>query len=219
VKVIIVLADAELELVPVVKGEKDAELEAVQSMHSIPVLDAYFHHDLVASLPERGRRGRADIVHNCLSLCQNSIPNRKGVLKVYVHTRGDKVIEVDPSVDIPPNYIKFLNDMGTLLKGGSVPGYKLTSQTFKDLVHDLGADLVIALTPDGQERPMKEMFETRSSGTVLAVIGGFPEGDYLSPVYKLADVKISLGPRLMKAPEVVSEVLQSAPKITNNPAH
>jgi rRNA small subunit pseudouridine methyltransferase Nep1 len=216
VKVVIVLADAELELVPEIKGEMDAELEAVQSMHSIPVLDAYFHHDLVKTLSESGRRGRPDIVHNCLSLCQNSIPNRKSVLHVYVHTRDDKVIEVEPGTEIPPNYIKFLNDMGILLKGGSVPGFKITSRNFRDLIQDLGADLVVALTPSGQERSMKEMFETRSTGTVLAVIGGFPEGDYKSPVYKVADVLVSLGPRQMRAPEVVSEVLQSVPKIVSN---
>jgi hypothetical protein len=78
-------------------------------MRTIAVLDAYFHQDLVKTLPEGERRGRPDIVHNCLSLCQNSIPNRKGVLRVYVHTRDDKVIEVEPEVDIPPNYIKFLD--------------------------------------------------------------------------------------------------------------
>lgn len=215
-KVVIVLADAELELVPEIKAEKDEELEAVQSMHSIAVLDAYFHHDLVKTLPESGRRGRPDIVHNCLSMCQNSIPNRKGVLRVYVHTRDDKVIAVEPGADIPPNYIKFLNDMGTLLKGGSVPGFTLTSRNFKDLIQELGADLVIALTPSGQERSMREMFETRSTGTVLAVIGGFSEGDYMSPVYKIADVMVSLGLRQLRATEVVSEVLQSVPKIVNN---
>jgi len=215
VKVIIVLADSELELVPVQTAEVDTELEAVQSMHAIPVLDQYFHHDLMQKLPESTRRGRADIVHNCLSLCQNSIPNRKGILQVYVHTRDDKVIEVDPKIDIPPNYIKFLNDMGTLLKGGSVPGYKLTSRSFKDLVQDINADLVVALTPVGGERPMKEMFESRSSGSVLSIVGGFPEGDYKSPVMRTADVHISLGPRLMRAPEVISEVLQSVPKVTS----
>ncbi len=218
-KVVIVLADAELELVPELKAEKDEELEAVRSMHSIAVLDAYFHHDLVKTLPESGRRGRPDIVHNCLSLCQNSNLNRKGVLRVYVHTRDDKVIEVEPGADIPPNYIKFLNDMGTLLMGGSVPGFTVTSRNFKDLIQELSADLVIALTPSGRERSMKEMFETRSTGTVLAVIGGFPEGDYRSPVYKVADVMVSLGPRQMRVPEVVSEVLQSVPQIANNPNH
>lgn len=117
-KLIIVLAEAEIELVPIVEEIKDEELEAVQSMHSIPVLDAYFHHDLIKKLPEYTRRGRGDIVHNCLSLCQNSIPNRKNILRVYVHTREDKVITIEPGTEISPNYIKFLNDMGALLKAG-----------------------------------------------------------------------------------------------------
>lgn len=212
-KLIVVLADAELELVPVSDVKFDDELEAVQSMHSIPVLDAYFHHDLMMALPEAGRRGRGDIVHNCLSLCQNSIPNRKGILKVYVHTRDDKVISIDPSKEIPPNYIKFLNDMGSLLKGETVPGYSITSKIVKDLVNELNADLVVTLHPQGDERPLKALFESRSTGTVLVIVGAFPEGDYRSPVVKLSEMTISLGPKLMRGPEVLSEVLQAVPKV------
>ncbi|NLT38684.1 MAG: hypothetical protein GXX95_11110 [Methanomassiliicoccus sp.] len=212
-KLIIVLAEAEIELVPTVEEIKDEELEAVQSMHSIPVLDAYFHHDLIKKLPEYTRRGRGDIVHNCLSLCQNSIPNRKNILRVYVHTREDKVITIEPGTEISPNYIKFLNDMGALLKGGTVPGYGLSNKTIKELVNELGADLVIAMHPQGEERPLKGLFESRSSGTVLAIVGAFPEGDFKSPVVKVAEMSISLGPRLMRAPEVISEILQSTPKV------
>ncbi len=191
----------------------DEELEAVQSMHSIPILDAYFHHDLMKSLPEGGRRGRGDIVHNCLSLCQNSIPNRKGILQVFVHTRDDKVIRMEPGTEIPPNYIKFLNDMGALLNGKNVPGYGLSSKTVKDLVQEQNADLVIVMHPQGEERPLKAVFEARSTGTVLVIVGAFPEGDFRSPVLKLSEMTISLGPRLMKGQEVLSEVLQSVPKV------
>jgi hypothetical protein len=41
------------------------------------------------------------------------------------------------------------------------------------------------------------------------LIGGFPEGDYISPVYELSDISVSLGSRLMKVPEVAAEVLQA----------
>ncbi len=215
-KLIIVLADAELELVPITEEKQDEELEAVQSMHSIPVLDAYFHHDLMKKLPESSRRGRADIVHNCLSLCQNSIANRKGFLTVHVHTREDKVITIEPGTEISPNYIKFLNDMGGLLKGQKVPGYSIADRSIKDLITSLGADLVVALHPEGEERSLKTLFESRSTGTVLAIVGAFPEGDYRSPVVKAAEMSVSLGPRQMRAPEVISDILQSAPKVPSD---
>jgi rRNA small subunit pseudouridine methyltransferase Nep1 len=211
VKLIIVLADAELELVPDM-GERDAELEAVQSMHSIPVLDAYFHHDLMRGLPEAGRRGRGDIVHNFLSLCQNSISNRKGILSVYVHTRDDQVIAVEPGTEIVPNYIQFLNQMGTLLKGGQVDGYSLSHKTVKELIAGLNADVVISMTPNGSLTPLKELMDTRSSGSMVVVIGGFPEGDYKSPVDKIADMRVSLGPKLLTPQDVVSRVLAAVPK-------
>lgn len=215
-KLIIVLADAELELVPISEVKLDEELEAVQSMHSIPILDAYFHNDLMKELPEASRRGRGDIVHNCLSLCQNSIPNRKGILKVFVHTRDDKAITIDPSTEIPPNYIKFLNDMGSLLKGETVPGYGITSKTVKDIVNEMNADLVVTLHPQGNEHSLKDLFDSRSTGTVLVIVGAFPEGDYRSPVNKISEMTISLGPKVMRGPEVLSEVLQAVPKVISD---
>lgn len=210
-KLCLVLADAELELAPELPKERD-EFDTMRSFQNIPVLDAYFHSELVKGLPEGNRRGRPDIVHKCLSLCQNSIPNRKNMLEVFVHTREDRVITVDPQVDIPPNYVEFLNEMGRLLKGESVDGFTIASKDLRQLMVEIGADHVIAMSPSGDERSLKETMEKRSSGKVAAIIGAFPRGDYHSPVYELADAKISLGPELLTAPSVVSEVLSAVPK-------
>lgn len=199
-KLVIVLVDAELELTP---GGADGPM---------PVLDAFYHKDAMRSLPESSRRGRGDIVHSTLLLCQGSKLNRDGDLRVYVHTRDDKVIEVGRETDVHPNYIHFLQDMGSLLLGVPVDGYRLTAKNLRTLVREIDADLAVALSPSGEDVPLEAAFKSAGDGTVMAMIGAFPEGDFTSPVYELADQEVSLGPVLMRVPEVTAKVLQAVPK-------
>jgi rRNA small subunit pseudouridine methyltransferase Nep1 len=200
VNLVIVLVDAELELAP---GPGEG---------CVPILDAYCHRDVMRSLPGASRRGRPDIVHTTLLLCQGSELNRQGRLRTYVHTRDDKVIEVGRDTDVHPNYIRFLQEMGSLLQGKEVPGYAISDIDLRTLVRRIGADLRVALSPSGDNVSLAQVFEDAGDGTVLAMIGAFPEGDFVSPVYELADVKISLGPELMRVPEVTSKVLRAVPE-------
>lgn len=199
-KLVIVLVDAELELAP---GGADGPM---------PVLDAFYHRDAMRSLPGSSRRGRGDIVHSTLLLCQGSELNRDGDLRMYLHTRDDRVIEVGRETDVHPNYVRFLQDMGSLLRGASVDGYKAAAKNLRTLVREIDADLAVALSPSGEDVPLEAVFEDAGDGTVLAMIGAFPEGDFTSPVYELADRKVSLGPVLMRVPEVTARVLRAVPK-------
>lgn len=197
----IVLVDAELELVP-------ASVRA----GPIPVLDAFLHENITNALPDASRRGRGDIVHSTLQLCQGSELNRQGRLRMYVHTRGDRVIKVDRVAEVHPNYVRFLKDMGVLLTGGTVPGYAVTPKDLRTLVRDVRADVVITMSQFGTGASLEDALRRAGNGLALVMIGAFPEGDYLSQVYELADVTISLGSKLMKVPEVATKVLQAVPE-------
>lgn len=194
----LVLAEAELE--PALPSACD----------DIPILDAYFHRELLNALLDHERRGRADIVHQCLSLCQGSRLNRAGMLRTYVHTREDRVIEVAPTARVPPNQVEFLRLMGRLLDGQDVEGYEARSMTFRSLMDRIAAPLTVAMSPDGKEVRLADVMSGR--GSVAVVVGAFPCGDYRGPVYELADVSVSLGPELLTVPAVVSEVLCAASK-------
>lgn len=198
-KLVLVLVDAELELVP---GAVDDRM---------PILDAFYHREVMATLPGASRRGRGDIVHSTLLLCQGSKPNLEGRLKVFVHTRDGIVIEVGRYADVHPNYIRFLQDMAPPLKGRSAPGFKAASMDLGTLVRGIDADLTVTLSPAGEDLVLSDVLGRVGDGTVLAMIGAFPEGDYSSPAYELADVKISLGPKLMRVPDVAARVLESVP--------
>ena len=54
---------------------------------------------------------RPDIVHRCLLTLQDSPLNKAGLLKVYIHTMDNVLIELDPSckVDHFPKHIDTQN--------------------------------------------------------------------------------------------------------------
>lgn len=193
----LILAEAELELVPA----------PACAGTDIPVLDAYFHRELVDALPDGRRRGRPDIVHQALSLCQGSRLNRAGMLRTYVHTRDDVVIEVEASTRVPPNQVEFLMLMGRLLDGGEIKGYDARSMTLRSLVGQLDVPAVV-MSPNGEDVSLASVMNEHED--LAVVVGAFPCGDYRGPVYELADIVISLGKDLLTVPAVVSEVLCAA---------
>lgn len=190
----------------------EAELEAVSASDraatNVPILDAYFHRELLAGLPDHERRGRPDIVHQCLSLCQGSRLGRAGMLRTYVHTREDIVIEVSPLARVPPNQVEFFRLMGRLLDGEEAEGFQVSRMTFRSLMERIAAPLTVAMTPDGEDIRLADVIGGRSN--VAVVVGAFPCGDYRGPVYEIADVRVSLGRQLLTVPAVVSEVLCAA---------
>ncbi len=193
----LILVDAELERHPVLG-------------HSI--LDSYLHREAMDVLPDSSRRGRPDIVHNFLSLCQSSLPNIKGMIKVFIHTRDDLTISIDADAAIPPNYIHFLEVMSTLYRMGKTPGMVLRHNTLQGLLQELRPDYVVCLSPHGEKVHLEEVFRERKEESIAVLIGGFPEGDYVSPVYKLADLAVSLGDELLTVWSVTSEVLCALPR-------
>jgi rRNA small subunit pseudouridine methyltransferase Nep1 len=196
----VLLADAEIEPLP--SG-------SIRNVHRTPILDSYVHGDIVRSLPQGERRGRADIAHAALALCQGSRYNQQGKMRILLHTRGDKVIRIDPRARVPPNYLEFLDLMADLFTGAHVPGYHLSSGDVSTLVSGLNPDPVIVLSPQGEEADLTTLMEQFLPRGVVTIIGAFPIGDYASPVYALADRVISLGNDLLTVPTVVSELLSA----------
>ncbi len=187
----ILLAYAELELLPNQESSKE-------------VFDQHLHGER-----EGSRRGRPDIVHAFLSLCQSSVANHEGKIKTWVHTRNDEVIEMERRAKVPPNYAAFLKLMSQVLTAGEEAGFFLRRETLRDLLERIAARQVVVLTPLGERTSLGTLLE-KEEETVI-IIGGFPEGDYLSPAYELATHSISLGSNLLTVWTVTCQVLCSIP--------
>ena len=216
----LILADAEVERVPSLCSDgtapprvcsvKDAELRG------IIILDSYIHRHIMEGLDDAERRGRPDIVHSFLLLAQGSRACKDGKLASFIHTRGGEVITVGSRYNPDQNYISFLCSFSELFEKGSIDGEEegLVLERDMDLKALLGRlmpDEVIVLTPSGDKQDLRQALNLANEKHLAVIIGGFPEGDYHSSVYQMADVKVSLGEELLTVPDVTSQVLTAIP--------
>ncbi len=206
------IADSELELVPKSIVEHPAVVNYARRRGKKPeevILDSSYHHSALKKLEDGDRRGRPDIVHICLLNALESIANKEGKLRVYVHTRNDEVIYIKPETRLPRNYNRFLGLMESLFKNRVVPKdlelLRLEEKTLGELIEEIGPDEVFVMHEEG------ELIKPRDFGKSLAelenpvvIVGGFPHGDFRSPV---EGRKVSLYREPLMAWTVVNEII------------
>jgi len=209
----VVIADAELELVPQALTGHPAVRASAKKRGRSPVtilLDSSLHHPALRKFPEGDRRGRPDIVHTVLLLCLDSLLNMDGELRTIVHTRNDDVIRIAPETRIPKNYTRFCGLMEDLFQRGQVPPEEplLTLErgvTLEALLASLEGE-TWAFSEKGE--PIDLAAELRRvKGDLVAVLGGFPHGDFRSPVAELCDRVVAIHTQPLKAWTVASELL------------
>ncbi len=208
----LVLADCELERVPpeiadhrVVRwwarkrGRRPTEL----------LLDSSLFHPALRKLEDGYRRGRPDIVHRCLLLSLDSPLNREGLLRVYVHTRNDEVIEVDPETRLPRSFHRFAGLMEELFLRGETEGGRMRMRKEKlgELLRRIGAPRTLVLDPRGERRLWRELYPPEDE--VCTVVGGFAEGGYLSDLTGLPVERVCLDPEPLPSSTVVARLIFS----------
>ena len=211
----LVLADSELEMVPEAIAGHPAVVSQARRRGRQPrqtLLDSSVHHAALVKLPDGGRRGRPDLVHFFLLSAQDSILNIEGGLRVWVHTRNGELISIRPDTRLPKNQSRFCSLMEQLLLGGRVPPSGETLLTLQrgslgELLASTGAKEVVALSPNGRQVDPRAYFSKKRGRDIAAIIGGFPDGDFTSPVSDLADDVVSISPHTLKVWTVASEIL------------
>ena len=215
---IIIIADSELELVPEAIVMERCVLNSARARSKDPkkmLLDASHHHPAFGKLPDGERRGRPDIVHLSLLLCLDSDVNAAGRMKIFVHTRNDDVIAVNPETRLPPNYIRFVGLIEQLFEQHVVPSrenalLELRQKVPLDMLVDaLKADEVIVLEPEGDQTPLEEVVSSCKGEKVILIFGGFSKGTFRSDLGKLKPMRVSFGVRMMKAWTVASKTLRA----------
>ncbi|MEM3478171.1 MAG: 16S rRNA methyltransferase, partial [Archaeoglobaceae archaeon] len=111
-----ILLDSSLELVPkeisnhpvIVSDARRRRKKATELL-----LDDSRHHLAMRNLKHREKRGRADIVHQCLLLLLDS-PLKS--FDIFVHTINDELIRVSRDTRLPRNYNRFVGLMEDLFK-------------------------------------------------------------------------------------------------------
>jgi rRNA small subunit pseudouridine methyltransferase Nep1 len=195
-KLIVILVEAALELIPTSIADHPSILHYKRKKGKRSdqlLLDRAYHHFAMKHLPEAEKRGRPDIIHLTLLNMLNTPLNKRGLLECYIHTREDKVIQVDPEIRITRHYDRFLGLIEQLYTLGEVPPaakplLKIEDSTLAQLIEKVNVTKVVGLSMHGSFRPLKEVCEDISQLPRVAVlIGGFPKGQYKKTHLQLMD--------------------------------
>jgi rRNA small subunit pseudouridine methyltransferase Nep1 len=184
-----ILADAELELVPKELQAHPSVIKNAKRRRKTPsklLLDSSLHRHAFKDQDEALRRGRPDIIQFFLSLCL---------------------------LRMPRSHNRFVGLMEELFDKGAVPDKKplmtlVKNMTLEAVLKKHQPDTTICLSPDGKPVDLLPLFgDIRKP--VACIIGGFPEGDYSSPAKELSDQVVSISPHLLKVWTVTSSILVS----------
>ena len=209
----LVLADTELERVPVELQRHPSVRASARKRGRSPgsiLLDSSLHHPALRKFPDGERRGRPDIPHIVLVVALDSLLNLEGGLRVFIHTRNDEVIQIAPETRIPKNFNRFVGLMEDLFEKGEVPDENPLLKmdrgvTLEQLLAKLGRE-AWTFAEGGEPTDIQREFP-RHGEDLVAVIGGFPHGKFLSPVATLTKRTLSIHPKPLKAWTTAAEVL------------
>ncbi len=191
----IIIADAELELVPKELWSFPDALSYSRRRSkklSEVLLDSNYMHRAIESVfpGESTRRGRPDIIHTLLLSSQESILNKAGMLRVFIHTRENKVIIVHWQTRIPRSFNRFAGLVEDLfykrkIQNDGLVLLEMIDSTIKDFVTSRGFKNVRIFSPDDKISSVSDAVGSQDETTLI--IGGFSEGTFRSDLDGLGD--------------------------------
>ena len=214
----LVLADAELELVPesiVHHSQVQKAARARDRRPSRTLLDSSVHHEALRAVPEGERRGRPDLVHFSLLLALDSALNKADELRVVVHTRNDQRLAIHPDTRLMRHYPRFVGLMEKLFQTGASPTREDPLLLLEDgwplkrvLEHHATGPIVCFQEKGPAVEPGAWLAQRRQASPDLTVVlGCFPHGDFHEDPATWASEVVGLGGEALSVWTVEMEVL------------
>lgn len=223
---ILVVAEASLETVPE-EILNHPQIQKYAKKHGkearFVLLDKSYHFEAMGKLKNKEKRGRPDIIHFILLEALGSPLNLEGLLKVYIHTLNNFVIQIKPETRPPKNYNRFVGLMEQLFRAGRVPVegkplLVLKRLSLKSLLEKVKPTYVVALTRLGTPKTPTQIAEKlKKHEKPLVLVGGFPHGHFSNQTLKLADEKFSIDPAGLDAWIVTSRILSAYEEVIGLP--
>ncbi len=177
------------------------------------ILDQNFHAKILASLNDREKRGRPDVVHLALLDATSTPLFQDGFLGLFLRTRQGFAIQVKTGTRPPRTLQRFCGVMAKLLSGKyGAEEERLFSiesnQSFEMLVKAQGVDRIISLSSLGLPFSLRDLVasETHEDGNTAWVIGGFAHGHFEKEVIQLSDLVASISKRTLPAHVVSARI-------------
>ena len=218
----LILAESSIEKVPPQLTKHPSVLAHARRRGKDPsrlILDRSYHHSAMRTLESQdhtqdfAKRGRPDIAFHVLLQVLGSPLNREGLLKTYVHTVEDKVIEVNWSLRLPRNYDRFIGILEELYHHGSVPPgenplLRLRECTLPRLLEESRASVIVAFSTIGKPATMKDACSMiLGTDTPVVLIGGFAHSHFGQSTIRLANHIFSIDRESLDAWVVAGRII------------
>lgn len=181
----LILAESEIERIPA-SIQHHPQIKSFAKGRNKPatdlLLDASYHHAAMKKLHESSQRGRPDIVHRCALHALDSWVNGQGLLQLFIHTRDDYVIWMNPKTRLPRQYHRFVGLVEQLFKKKKIETSEdvlltVEKKDLKTLLEDQNAEPFL-LWEKGKKKPLFDVIKSKEDEPLTIVIGGFPHGDF-----------------------------------------
>jgi len=211
---ILFLVESGLELIPKeIRNHPSVIKTFDNAKYSSQLLDNALHHSAMKKLKNFEKRGRPDIVHNCLLNALGSPLNKSGSLDIYIHTIGNKIFKIDSNIRIARNYNRFKGLMAKLLIKGQIASDDsvLISQINNNLIKlikSLKSKEILLFSENGKLlQNYFELFKKNLSKNYVVIIGGFQKSNFSQEILDLSDKIFSISQYSLDAWVVVNKII------------
>ncbi|RMC07585.1 hypothetical protein DUI87_17061 [Hirundo rustica rustica] len=195
-----------------------ASLETVKVGKTFELLNCDKHKALLLRNGRDPGEVRPDITHQSLLMLMDSPLNRAGLLQVYIHTKKNVLIEVNPQTRIPRTFDRFCGLMannGSSYVSGSVTSTPLLTfcslQVIKNPVSD---HLPVGCMKIGTSFAASQVSDLRqlvpAAEPVVIVVGAFAHGsvnvDYTEKMVSISNYPLSAALTCAKITTAFEEV-------------
>jgi rRNA small subunit pseudouridine methyltransferase Nep1 len=213
-----VLAESALELVPKEMQRSAAALNDSRRRGIDPseiLLDRSFHHSAMGRLRQGEKRGRPDLVHAALLSVTGTPLFLDGLMKAYVHTCKDVVLEVREGTRVPKSYLRFRGLAEKLLAEEPRDGLvRVFHSDVAGLIRRVvSPDLVVGLSTQGAQMGFEELAEmVIGVKRPCLLVGGFPHGHFAPETLRLVDRLARIHERPLEAHVVAARAVYEVEK-------
>ena len=213
-----VLAESALELVPKEIRRQPAVVSDARRRGkdaSEILLDRSFHHSAMGKLDDPEKRGRPDLVHVTLLSVSGTPLYLDGMVRMFIHTCGDVVLEIEEKTRIPKNYLRFRGLMEQILLERPEEGLiRVQSMDVGELVRTVSPDAVFGLSVQGRMTSPEELAKmVRAAENPCVIVGGFPHGHFSPETLASVDRLVRIHSKPLEAHVVASRVVYEVEKL------
>ncbi|KXS22213.1 Nep1-domain-containing protein [Gonapodya prolifera JEL478] len=211
-RLIVVLCGATLEVVRMGSGSSSKGGSKFQKKPGAPpkgdnarytLLNCDDHQNILRKTGRDIADFRPDIAHQCLLTLLDSPLNKAGLLQVFVHTAGNVLIEINPSVRIPRTYKRFAGLMVQLLHKLSIRSTSSPEKLMKVIRNPVADHLPpgcvkVSLSPDATltaaNHLASDLVASNPESSIAFFIGAFARGpdEFESMAGCAVDRKVSI---------------------------